>query len=105
MGFLGCVFNDGGARGKGRSQDQIHRRSNRCLIQINMGSSQALLGGMGNNKAVAHLHFSAEGNKAFDMQVNGPRAQIAAARHCNLSISKPSQQSTNKIIRSPELAR
>ena len=88
--FLGCVFNHGGALSQRGCHHNIFRRANAGEIQINAGSVQMVH--LSFNVARADGDASAHSLKAFQVQVNRPGANGAAAGQGNSGLAQAGQQ-------------
>ena len=99
MGLLGGVFDDSEAVSQDGGQHDIHGGPHRDDIQIYLAAGQTgAIGHPGVDEAVAHLHLGPHGDKALDMLVHRPAAQIAAAGQGNLRPAEPAQQSAHEVI-------
>ena len=55
--------------------------------------------------AASHIHVGPHGHKALDVLVNGPSAEVTAARRGHLGGAEPAQQRPNEVIRGADFPR
>ena len=96
------IFQNGRTLGQHGSQHGIHRGTNRHRVKKDMCACQMLSLDM--NLAVLNGILCPEGGKGLEMLVNGARAQIAAARHGDLTGAEAPEQRAQKIVAGAHLA-
>ena len=105
VGLLGGVLNDRQAVGQHGRQHDVHGGAHRDDVQIDLGAAHAAVFGLGMDVAAPHIHVGPHGHKALDVLVNGPSAEVTAARRGHLGGAEPAQQRPNKVIRGADFPR
>ncbi len=99
LGFLGGVYQPGGAFGQGGGHHEIFGAGDRGGIQVDFGPVQAL--GLGLDIALVQGDFHPHGLEALEVQVNGPGADGAAAGERHAGLAGPGHQRPQDQDRSP----
>ena len=98
------VLDHGAAARKRRRDDDVHRRTDRVLIQIYLCPAQAAVRRVGIDKAVFHLDVRAHRGHALDVLVDRPDAEVAAAGHGRLGRAEAAEHRADEIVRRADLA-
>ena len=104
MRLLGRVFNDRKSPGLHGGQHDVDRRAHRHHVEIN-GVAHQTLGHYIDHAMLHGRHRRSQRREALQMLIDGPHAEIAAARHGNPRRAEPAQQRADEIIRSPHVPR
>ncbi len=102
-GSLAGVFDGGGALGQSRGHHDVHGSAHADHVQIHGSAGQAAALGHGLDQ-VALGDLRAHGPEALDVLVDGPDAEIAAARHGHSSLAEAAQQRAQQVIAGPDPA-
>ena len=98
MGLLRGVFDDGHALRQRGGQHNVHGGAHGDHVHVNLGAHQLVPFGPGLDVAAADVHLGPHGHKALDVLVDGPPAEVAAARRGHLGAAETSQKRTDEII-------
>ena len=101
MGFFCCVFDGCHAFCHGSSQHDVDGSTYTYLVHINGCTHQSVC--ISTNHAVAFFHCCTQCTEAFQMQVNGSNAKVAAAGQRNFRFFVSGKHSSQEIIRSSDL--
>ena len=99
MRFARRVFDDGAATRHGGGQNDVHRRADGDLIQIDLCAVQPAVRRVGIDESALDLHIRAHGAHTLDVLVDRPDAEIAAAGHGGLRRAEPAQHGADEIVR------
>ena len=99
MGLPGGIFDDGVPLRHGGGHHNVHGGAHGYHVQIDVGALEAGPVRGGADKAALHRHLGPQSGEALDMEINGPdAAEVAAAGHGHLAVSKAAQQGADEII-------
>ena len=102
VGLAGDVFQHGQTVGHDGRQHGVHGGAHRYRVEKDMRPLQAAGGDA--DHAVLHRILRPQGGEGFEVLVNGPGAQVAAARHSHLRRAEPPQQRAKEVVAGPHLA-
>ena len=102
--LLGGVLDYGAAAGHAGREDDVHRRADADLVQVNPRAVQLAVYGLGVHKAAGHVHVRAQGGHALDVLVYRPHAEVAAAGHGGLGRAEAAEHSAYEVIARAYLA-
>ena len=102
--LLGGGLDYGAAAGHAGREDDVHRRADADLVEVNLGAVELAVGGLGVDKAAGDLHVGAQGGHALDVLVYGPDAEVAAAGHGGLGRAEAAEHGAYEVIARAYLA-
>ena len=102
MRLTGHVFKNRRAFGQDSGQHGVHRGTDGDRVKKDVPADQMLRPDV--DLAVLHGILCTKGGEGFQVLVNRARAQIAAARHGDLTGTKAAQQCAEKVVACAHLA-
>ena len=100
--LTGHVFKNRRAFGQDSGQHGVHRGTDGDRVKKDVPADQMLRPDV--DLAVLHGILCTKGGEGFQVLVNRARAQIAAARHGDLTGTKAAQQCAEKVVACAHLA-